>query len=373
MCFRGNASWLVLLLLVNFIYSSMAQETLAITSEEQSRQPDVQQDRGRPGSISKPDARAGNDKAKPVDMAGLHNPSIWHDPGQISSLNLFYGQGGRHALPAGPFIFEAEDMNGTNPKFDVRDAQGRKWRVKLGDEARPEVVASRLLWATGYFVDDDYLVPEADIQNLHLQRGASLSKNGHITDARFARKPKGQKKIGIWKWKQNPFVGTREFNGLRVMMALMNNWDLKDINNAVYSDKETHRELFLASDIGATFGTNGLSWTKSRSKGNVSSFESSRFITRTTDDTVDFATPRPPTAFLIETAGVDVKDYVTRTGMEWIGSDIPRADARWIGSLLSQLSHQQLVDAFRSGQFPADEIQSFVEIIETRIRQLAAL
>ena len=70
---------------------------------------------------------------------------------------------------------------------------------------------------------------------------------------------------------------------------------------------------------------------------------------------------------------VDEKDYDTRTGMEWIGSDIPRADARWIGSLLSQLSHQQLVDAFRSGQFPADEIQSFVEIIETRIRQLAAL
>ena len=30
------------------------------------------------------------------------------------------------------------------------------------------------------------------------------------------------------------FPDTRKFNGLRVMMALMNSWDLKDENNAIY-------------------------------------------------------------------------------------------------------------------------------------------
>ncbi len=34
--------------------------------------------------------------------------------------------------------------------------------------------------------------------------------------------------------RDDPFEDTREWNGLRVMMALMNNWDLKDENNAIY-------------------------------------------------------------------------------------------------------------------------------------------
>jgi hypothetical protein len=313
------------------------------------------------------------DNDKPISTSELKNPLIWHDPGRISSLNLFDGQGTSGGQPVGPFTFESEDLNGSNPKFDARDANDRKWRVKLGNEARPEVVASRLLWAVGYFVNEDYVLPEANVDGLHLQRGASLARDGHIKNARFARKPQGQKKIGIWKWKQNPFTGTREFNGLRVMMAVMNNWDLKDVNNAVYSDKSTHKDLLLVSDIGATFGTNGLSWTKGRSKGDSRSFENSRFITHATDSTVDFATPRPPTATLVETAGLDAKDYIAHEELEWIGANIPRADARWIASLLSQLSHQQLVDAFRAGNFSPEEIQTYVEIVEARIHELSSL
>ena len=313
------------------------------------------------------------DNDKPVTPSQLHNTSLWHNPGNIASLDLFYGQGGKHGMPASPFVFEAEDHSGTNPKFDVRDAAGKKWRVKLGEEVRPEVVASRLLWATGYYVNDDYVLTTADIQNLHISRGESMVKNGRVTEARFARKPSGQKKIGIWKWKENPFTGTREFNGLRVMMAIMNSWDLKDINNAVFEDSRTGQDLFLMSDIGATFGTNGLSWTNARSKGNVDSFKGSKFISKTSDATVSFATPKPPTARLIETFGLGGKDYARRAGMDWIGDDIPREDARWIAAMLKQLSHQQLVDAFRAGHFPADEIDAYVDIIESRINELSSL
>ncbi len=118
-----------------------------------------------------------NDNDKPVDAARLHNPVLWHDPGAISSLNLYDGQGGKEGQPAAPFKFESEDMHGTNPKFDARDAKGTKWRVKLGDEARPEVVASRLLWAMGYFVNDDYVIASARVDGLHLQRGEKLVKD----------------------------------------------------------------------------------------------------------------------------------------------------------------------------------------------------
>ena len=319
------------------------------------------------------DDKASKDNDEPVNSAELHHPVLWHDPGQISSLDLYYGQGGKQGQPVAPFTFESEDHSGTNPKFDARDANGKKWRVKLGTEARPEVVASRLLWAMGYFVNDDYVLASAEIENLHLQRGAGKTKHGLITEARFARKPSGQKKIGIWKWKENPFTGTKEFNGLRVMMAVMNNWDLKDVNNAVFIDKQTGSELFLTSDIGATFGTNGLSWTVARSKGNIGTFKDSKFIEHADATEVDFGTPKPPTGLLIETGGLLAKQYGMRKGVDWIGRNVPREDARWMGSLLTQLSHQQLVDAFRAGHFPPDQIDAYVEIVESRIHELAGL
>ena len=67
------------------------------------------------------------------------------------------------------------------------------------------------------------------------------------------------------------------------------------------------------------------------------------------------------------------KSYISRAGMDWIGNNIPRADARWMGSLLGQLTHEQLTDAFRAGNFPADQIDAYVGIIESRIQELKQL
>ena len=61
-----------------------------------------------------------------------------------------------------------------------------------------------------------------------------------------------------------------------------------------------------------------------------------------------------------------------RSGMDWIGNNIPRQDAHWVGVLLGQLSHQQLVDAFRAGNFPATEIEIYVKVVERRILDLKA-
>jgi hypothetical protein len=313
------------------------------------------------------------DSDKPILAADVKNPTLWQDSGDISQRDLFYGQGGKDHQPVAPFTFKSEDMNGTNPKFDVEDANKKKWRVKLGEEARPEVVASRLLWAVGYFANDDYLLQNAEVPNLKLKRGGNRVKDGRLPDARFSRKPGGQDKIAIWQWKDNPFTGKREFNGLRVMMAVMNSWDLKDINNAVYQDDKNDRQIFLMSDVGATFGTNGLSWTRARSKGNIDSFKDSKFIERQTETEVDFATPKPPKALLVETLGAGMKNYADRAGYEWIGRNIPREDARWMGSLLGQLTHQQLVDAFRAGNFPPDQIDAYVELVESRIQELKHL
>jgi hypothetical protein len=314
------------------------------------------------------------DKDKPLPQGDIHNASLWHDPGNIAAKDLFYGQGGDKHQPVPPFTFEDEDLNGTNPKVDVRDAKDVKWRVKLGEEARPEVVASRLLWAVGYYANDDYLLHVATIEGLHMQRGGKRIHNGsQIIDVRFSRKPPKETKIGIWQWKGNPFQNTREFNGLRVMMAVLNDWDLKDVNNAVYTDKKTGHQIFLVSDVGATFATNNLQMSRAQDKGNVANYQNSKFITHTTQTTVDFGTPSAPTGVLIKSVGLMAGDYFKRAGFDWIGRGIPREDAKWVGGLLGQLSQQQITDAFRAGNFPPESIQGYVDVLEERITALKAL
>jgi hypothetical protein len=156
-------------------------------------------------------------------------------------------------------------------------------------------------------------------------------------------------------------------------MAVLNNWDLKDVNNAVYTNKKTGHQIFLVSDIGATFATNSLETSRTQDKGNVNNYVNSKFITRTSATTVDFGTPAAPTGALIKTAGFLTPDYVKRRGFDWIGQNIPREDARWVGSMLGQLTHQQLVDAFRAGNFPPESIDQYVTVLEGRIAQLKAL
>jgi hypothetical protein len=311
---------------------------------------------------------------KPIASAKVHNAVLWQDPGDISTKNLFYGQGGKDGQPVPPFTFIDQYKHDSNPKFDVRDANGHSWRVKLGAEARPEIVASRLLWAVGYFAEDDYVLPRATVPSLHLHHTAHSVENGdEVINARFARKPGGEKRIASWKWKENPFSGTREFNGLRVMMAVLNSWDLKSENNAVYSNKKTGQELFLVSDTGASFGSNSVRMKNVNGKGNVEKYAESKFVTHETETEVSFGTPAPPTDLLMESGGMLAPLYFKRLGYDWIGDDIPRADARWIGSLLGQLTHQQLVDAFRAAQFTPQETNEYVSILEDRIAQLKAL
>jgi len=74
-----------------------------------------------------------------VDATRNAAPTIWRDPGDISSLNLYYGPGGREHEPTGDFTFVSEDKKGTSPKFDILDQQGTRWRAKLGEEAQPEL------------------------------------------------------------------------------------------------------------------------------------------------------------------------------------------------------------------------------------------
>jgi hypothetical protein len=62
-----------------------------------------------------------------------------------------------------------------------------------------------------------------------------------------------------------------------------------------------------------------------------------------------------------------------RKDLDWIGNDIPLQDARWIGGMLSQLSHKQLMDAFRAGNFSDEDVKVYVDVVESRISELKKL
>ncbi len=74
--------------------------------------------------------------------------------------------------------------------------------MKLGAEAQPETAASRLVWAVGYFVNEDYFVPKMHVTELpnHLHRGQSrIGTGGEVDNARLKRHMKGEEKAGTWK------------------------------------------------------------------------------------------------------------------------------------------------------------------------------
>jgi hypothetical protein len=300
------------------------------------------------------------------------NAILWKDPADITSRNLYYGPGGKEDQPKEPLDFLKEDMSGTNPKFDVRDAGGTKWKVKLGVEARPETVATRLLWAVGFGTNENYLLSEGRVNDMptRLQRGQKLvGANGEIRAMRLQRHLCG-KKIGIWSWKRNPFTGTREFNGLRVMMALLNNWDLKDENNAIYPDcAKPDTNIYEVSDLGASFGRAGETYTANVSKANLKEYRRSKFISKVTPDYVSFNFPTHlPYLYVFR-----FRLFFLHQRFRWIGRRIPRSDAKWMGAYLAQLSPKQIRDAFRAAGYSPEQVEAYAATVEARIATLNRL
>jgi hypothetical protein len=292
---------------------------------------------------------------------------MWNDPKDLKSRDLFYGPGGKEHAPKGAFTFVGEDHGGGSPKFVVRDDEGWKWKAKLGLEARPETVCTRLLWAVGYYTDEDYFVRELKVSDMppKLHRGQEfVDTYGSVHNVRLERE---DEKIGIWQWRHDAFTDTRELNGLRVLMALINNWDLKDVNNAIYQVGPDR--VYTVSDLGASLGSAGRTWPPAKGKDNLDSYRKSKFIRRLTADSVDFAVPARPTWKF----WVDPLEVIRRIHLEWIGRNVPRADAKWIGELLARLSPQQIRDAFRAGGYSPEETEQFANVLQGRISILTDL
>jgi hypothetical protein len=293
--------------------------------------------------------------------------ALWSDRGDAAALDLLNGPGGKEHQPGISFKFISENKGGTSPKFEAEDENGVRWKVKLGHEAKSETAATRLVWAAGYNVDEDYYRPQIQVQGMKpLSRGQEYVSNGGIVHEARLERQNGEKKLSNWSWYKNPFIGTREFNGLRVMMALINNWDLKENNNDVY-DASGAEGRHVISDLGASLGRTGNSF--SRSRGVMKDYAETKFVKKVTPKDVDLVMHSRPFFLTI----FNFPYYRNRTRMERVAKHIPIADARWIGNRLSRFSPEQIRDCFRAAGFSPEEVEGYATIVMQRIEALKKL
>ena len=305
-------------------------------------------------------------------IAQSNRAVIWRNPGNIGQRDLRFGPGSAEMAPVAPFTFVEEDKSGESPKFEVRDAHGVEWTIKLGPEAQAETVATRLVWAVGYFAEEAYYADEVQVRNLpRLSRGMDYVTGDIVRGARFEPERKNMKAGDSWDWRNNPFDDTRELNGLKVLMILLNNFDARAGNNQIiHVDGEAR---YYVTDLGATLGrAGGLGGT--RTKNDLADFLSTKFVRGVDekDGVVEFDYDTRPRGLGHLTVLHPIY-YRGEVNKEKAMRGIPVAHARWIGSLLAQLSDEQLRDAFRVANYSEGTTESYVGSLRERINQLIQL
>jgi hypothetical protein len=295
---------------------------------------------------------------------------LWRDPGAVEGLSLVHGPGGADHAPVAPFSFLEEPATGSQPCLSVRDARGRRWRIKWGYEARVEAFAVRFAWALGYFAEITHFVPSGAIDGvpaLGRARNCVEADGGSFIDARFeADDPEVAKffEEHSWSWVDNPFVATRELAGLKIVMMLLSNWDSKDrrdvalgSNTAIFVTRvhkwpRGHREAqYLLTDWGGAMGRWGSN-VVTRGRWDVDGFEAQtpQFVTGVKDGRIQFG-------------------YVGQRTAD-IAGDIPIEHARWFHGYASRITERQLVEGLLASGATDDEARRFARAIVERIAQL---
>jgi hypothetical protein len=290
---------------------------------------------------------------------------IWRDPGPAAQRDLAAGPGGRDGAPIPPFRFIEEHTSGSQPCISIRDGRDRVWRVKWGQEVHTEAFATRIAWAAGYFVETTYFVPAGQIENADgLQRARQcLDVDCRFRDARFELDERGVVKHfdeHSWAWNDNPFVGTRELNGLKIVMMLLSNWDNKDVrdvargsNTAIFEyEAGEHREArYMIIDWGAALGSWGSN-ILSRGRWNCEAFagQTDQFIVGTDGDKVLWGYKGQRTGDAVQ--------------------NITKDDVRWLYRHIGDLTDEQIAAAIRAAGGTESDIAGFTSAIRQRIDRL---
>ena len=278
--------------------------------------------------------------------------TLWQRPVDLAARDLYDGPWGRDLAPDpdGTYTLVERKHTGVNLGLTVRDAQGREWSVKQpypggqDDEAPVEVTLSRILSAIGYHQPPVYYLPAFALED---DWGTHTEAGG-----RFRLKHDSLKETGTWRWEENPFIGSKPYEGLLVLMMMFNSTDLKNSNNTLYERKRGGQveKWYVVRDIGSALGdTNRIAPRKNH----LPSFERHPFILGVTNGHVELAHDSWYSKL--------VRDRTTP------------ADVGWAVNLLGQLSERQLADAFRAGGYEPAVATRFIQKLREKIAQGRAI
>ena len=268
-------------------------------------------------------------------------PVIWQ-PVNVTAQDLFLGPGGTAMEPdLSRITLVKEEKGGYSKKYRIKDGSENTWVAKVGLEAQPETAAVRLLSAIGYRTEINYLIPRLTIPG-----------QGTFSNVRLEARPDDVERKGQWKWGNSPFEKTPQMKGLMLMMAFINNWDMKSANNVIL--KKGHERQYVISDLGVAFGKTGsnglpLFWRIGRSRNNPADYAHATFVSGVKNNKVKV-----------------VFNGKNRSRMK----NFTTADARWLADLLTQLSDRQIRDAFRAANYPQRDTDLLTRAVRSRIRQL---
>jgi hypothetical protein len=337
-----------------------------------------------PASVAggRPSVSPGADRDRLREEA-LRAARVWRSPAPpIGSADLA-------ANPPGPDSFRTDEVvsctfrlrasKGWSPKFECALPSGEEVKVKYGRnsvEVFAEVAATRLLTALGFGADRMYMVkavrcrgcpvypyPKVEILDALRQGGG---REVIFWTAAIERKLPGRPIRGAlpgWTWPEldriDPSAGgaTRaEVDALRLMAVFLNHWDNKGPNQRLVCVDEGDARVDCAhpfailQDVGQTFGPRGLDldgWTR----------------TRIWSD---------PAACRVSMKGLPY------AGATFDDVQITEGGRLFLGDLLRQLSHAQIVALFTGARFPdfarqskqGRDMENWAAVFESRVRQI---
>ena len=319
------------------------------------------------GQSSEERAEKAPAKTKVLSTTQSGMPIVWRDPGTVETLDFVGGLGGREQAPKPPITFIEEDRTGSNPKIKVMDAKGVKWSVKWGSEVNAEVFASRTAWAAGYFVEPSYFVASGKIDGVKKLGRAKkyVNSDGNFTNARFEMKEKGITKLDdnqSWQWDRNSLVGTREFNGLKIIMMLVSNFDNKDVrdlgrgsNTAIfqYPVGDTVESRYVVTDWGGSMGKWGGVFSREKWDCKGYAQQTPEFIKGVKGGFVVWGW-----------SGQHTKD-----GAEGISG----SDMKWLLQYIGRISDDQIRVGLKASGATQEESQCFTKALRDRILQMQIL
>lgn len=279
------------------------------------------------------------------------------DAGQLAQLHvqpgrgrdLFFGVGGKKLAPDPKATYTVIEIkrSGFSRGYTMMGPGDREWSAKFPPEANTEITASRILWGIGYHQPPIYLLSEWTAEK-------ATSPNPQLP-ARFREKKpdlNGLDAGDAWSYYENPFVGTRQLNGLLALQAMLGNSDLKAAQNVIYkvdTELEGATRWYVARDLGQTFGRTGV---LEAPRGDIEVFEQTPYIRGVENGKVRF-------------------DY--RGRHKALFEHITPADVRWVCERLNGLTDDQWKDAFRAGGFGDADAARFIRRMKQKIAEGLAL